>query len=182
MKFEKTKVESGGILALDLATKTGWAYGKPDKRGPTAFGSLKFKGERPAIYRELRRWLSDWIRAQPGLIVFESAAPPIWMLGRTRFATTKLLIGMCEHVEELCYERIELCDAMTSQVRAHFLGTNRIKRPEAKRLTIARCEKLGWHVANDNEADACALWHYQASLLSPEIAAGSVLMFDDRWV
>ncbi|TAI66204.1 hypothetical protein CWO89_09540 [Bradyrhizobium sp. Leo170] len=71
-------------------------------------------------------------------------------------------------------------EARVSDVRAHFLGTNRIKRKEAKVLTIDACHRLGWAPADDNAADALALWHYQASLLEPRLAVQTSPLFRRR--
>ena len=170
---------TGRILALDLATETGWAFGAP---GTTPrFGSLRFGAVgtgRAQVYRAFRVWLNNWIvMEQPELVVFESAALPMAMQGRTNANTIKMLIGMCEHTEELCHDRVELREAMASQVRAHFLGSNRFRGAEAKRLTIECCNRLGWPVANHNAADALALWHYQVCCLRPDIAARANPLF-----
>ena len=170
-------------MALDLATVTGWAYGEPDKAPD--FGSLRFAkpgASHAEVYRGMRAWLNDWI-IDSNLIVYESPAAASVMMGRTNMETLRVLIGLCEHVEELCYSRIDLREARTSDVRSHFIGTNRIKRPQAKWATMSRCHELGWKVSNDNEADACAVWHYQVCIFRPDIAAKTVPLFltGERW-
>ena len=163
---------TGNVLALDLATVTGWACGAPGET--PKFGTTRFakKGAtHPAIYRGMRSWLNQWINGKTAqLIVYESAAIPSLMLGRTTATTGRLLCGLTEHVEELCYERIELNEASVQQVRAHFIGTNRNRRKLAKQLTMDRCHELGWMVEDDNQADACALWSLQICILRPDIA------------
>jgi crossover junction endodeoxyribonuclease RuvC len=160
-----------GVLALDLATKTGWAYGAPD--GQLSFGSVRWGkagAERALIYRTYREWLCRQLdRLDVGLVVFESAAGPMVMMGRTSIHAIKLLIGLTEITEEVCFNRVELREAMASQVRAMFLGSNP-KRDVAKPMTIERCIDLGHAVEDDDEADAVALWHYQVSHLRPDLA------------
>lgn len=167
------------ILSLDLATVTGFAYGKPGSI--PQFGSIRFSppgSPRPVTYRRLRSWLNGSIeKIKPGIVIFESAAIPMVMQGRTNADTIKLLMGMCEHVEELCYERVDLREATTSEVRAHFLGTNRIKRDEAKAMTMDKCRQLGVDVTNDNEGDAVALWFYQVHHLRPDLAVKHTPLF-----
>ena len=173
---------SSKVLALDLATVTGWAYGEPGNA--PEFGSLRFaKPGAPhgEVYRGMRAWLNDWI-TDSSLIVYESPAAASVMMGKTNLDTLRLLIGLCEHVEELCYGRIDLREARVSDVRAHFIGTNKIKRADAKVATIDRCLRLGWKVDNDNEADACALWHFQICCLRPDLAVKTVPLFNPRWI
>ncbi|TAI60697.1 hypothetical protein CWO89_39310 [Bradyrhizobium sp. Leo170] len=71
-------------------------------------------------------------------------------------------------------------EARVSDVRGHFLGTNRHKRKEAKAFTIDACHRLGWAPCDDNAADALALWHYQASLLEPRLAVQTSPLFRRR--
>ncbi|MES2695095.1 MAG: hypothetical protein V4773_16600 [Verrucomicrobiota bacterium] len=170
---------SGPILALDLATSTGWAYGSPGTKH-LEFGSLRFGkpgADRAGKYRTFRTWLSMHLSTHPAeLVVFESAASATAMSGRTTMDIIKWLVGMCEHLEEFCYERVELREGKTSDVRNYFIGNNP-KREIAKAKTIEKCRSFGWNVANDDEADACALWCYQVGQLRPDLAASMTPLF-----
>jgi hypothetical protein len=172
---------SGSVLALDLATTTGWAYGKPG--AVPVFGSHRFvkKGEpRAPAYRAFRLWLDLFLSAhKTDLVVFESPALPMVMHGRTNIDTIKLLIGLAEHLEEWCYDRFELREATVSQVRAHFIGSN-MKSKIAKPMTLDRCHELDWNVETTDEADACALWSYQCCYLRPDIAVAQTPLFRAR--
>ena len=174
---------TGTVLALDLATTTGWAFGKPGAK-PT-FGHITFAkpgSSRARIYRAFRTWLEDrWnVRdAQPDLIVFESAALPMLMQGRTNADTIKALIGLTEHLEEFCYQNIELREASVQQVRAHFIGAN-IKSALAKPATVERCRQLKWMVETDDEADALALLDYQLAYLRADLAYRTTPLFQGR--
>jgi hypothetical protein len=171
---------TGTVLALDLATVTGWAFGEPGK--VPEFGTIRFGkpgGERAAAYRNFRMWLDGkWnVRdQQPELIVYESSAVPSIMAGKTNIDTIKLLIGLAEHLEEWCHNNFELREASVGQVRSHFIGRN-MKAAIAKPMTVERCRELGWNVANTDEADACALWDYQCCHLRPDLSAGSTPLF-----
>jgi len=164
---------TGNILALDLATTTGWAYGRPG--GKPNSGAVRFSkpgAGRAETYRAFLVWLTRFVAMTPcALITYESPAQPLLMMGRTNIDTIKRLIGMAENLEEWAHERIELREASVQQVRAHFIGSNRHKRDDAKRLTIQRCRDLGWDVDGDDAADACALWSYQVCCLRPDVAA-----------
>jgi hypothetical protein len=173
------------ILALDLASRTGWACGFPDDARPCA-GSVRFA--RPgvslgAIYAGCRQWLADFVVADPNvrLIVFEAPMAPQHMAGFTTAHVIRILIGLCAVVEEFAYARgYDVREAKVSDVREHFLGRNRLKRKEAKSSTIEACHRLGWSPADDNAADALALWHYQASIFDPKLALQTSPLFRRR--
>jgi crossover junction endodeoxyribonuclease RuvC len=156
----------GEILALDLATRTGWARGRPGQ-DPT-FGRILLHGDKAERYRELRAWLAPQL-SQVDRVIYESAAVPMLMMGRTNTDAIRFLIGCCEHVEELCHGVVELYEVRVSAVRVHFIGRN-LKRDLAKAQTRRRCEGLGWMVTNDDEADAAALWSYAVCLMRPDLA------------
>jgi Holliday junction resolvasome RuvABC endonuclease subunit len=50
-------------------------------------------------------------------------------------------------------------------VARHFVGNGGLKRKAKKAAVIAQCRKLGWHPADDNEADAAAVWDLMCSRL-----------------
>jgi len=159
---------TGNVLALDLASTTGWAYGKPNAKPEC--GHIRFvkPGEpRAAAYRSFRLWLDLFLSAhKASIIVFESPALPMVMHGRTNISTIKLLIGLAEHLEEWAYDRVELREATVAQVRAHFIGKN-MKSALAKPLTLRLCREMGWPAETTDDADACALWSYQCAFLTP---------------
>ena len=174
---------TGRVLALDLATVTGWAYGCPGsnpKCGHIRFG--KPNSTRATTYRAFRAWLSAMTEGAfpdlppPDLVVYESPAIPSFMGGRTNIETTRLLFGLAEHLEEFCYSRFELREATVSQVRSHFIGSN-MKAKIAKPLTLERCQDFGWEVATTDEADAAALWDYTCCWLNPQLAFRTTPLF-----
>ena len=144
---------TGSVLALDLATVTGYAFGKPGSS--PKFGHHRFAktGQpRPAAYKQFRLWLDLWCSARKtDLIVFESPAVPTYMMGQTNVGTTKLLFGLCEHLEEWAYNKIELREASVSQVRSHFIGRN-LKGAVARPITMARCHERGWKVETSDRS------------------------------
>jgi hypothetical protein len=158
------------VLALDLASTTGWAWGDAHAAAPI-FGHHRFvaRGEpRAAAYRQFRLWLDLMLSARPtGVIVYESPALPMVMQGRTNKDTLKLLMGLAEHLEEWAYDRFELREAAVQQVRAHFIGVSNLRSAAAKAMTMERCRVLGWETTTSDEADACALWDYQCSFIRP---------------
>lgn len=156
------------ILALDLARVLGWAIGTVNS-APEC-GTVPIAGPDATdakLFWCCRQYLRDFLSLRPeiGLVVFEAPLPHL-MTGKTNIRTIRRLVGLVAVTEELLYDRqIDVREARVSDVRTHFLGSNRHKRDEAKRLTIARCRQLGWKVADDNAADAAALWDYQRGIL-----------------
>lgn len=165
---------TGNVLALDIATTTGWAFGAPGTIPQFSHVTLSKGSGRPRVYRQFRAWLEQVAtKLSIDLIVFESAAAPMVMHGRTNIDTIKLLIGLTEHLEEWCYDRIDLREASVSQVRSHFIGGNH-KSKIAKAETFHRCHSLGWLVDTYDEADACALWDYQCAYLRQDLSHKSL--------
>jgi hypothetical protein len=168
----------GTVLALDLATVTGYAHGKPGT--VPKFGHIRFStpgSSRAATYRSFRFWLDDFTHHNIiDLIVYESPAIPSIMAGKTNIDTIKLLMGLAEHLEEWSYQHIELREASVSQVRSHFIGSN-MRSKIGKALTLERCRDLGWDCTTTDESDACALWDYQISFLRPDVAARTTPLF-----
>ncbi len=171
---------SGKVLALDLATMTGWAVGEPGTA--PRFGSMRFAREghsMAAHFAGCMQWLADFNAVErPRLIVFEAPIPPVFKLGKTNMDTTRWLIGLCSVVEATLYGKgFDVREASVSDVRRFFLGTGNIKRDDAKIATKRRCRELGWMVGDDNAADACALWLYQCALLDPNLAVRYTPLF-----
>jgi len=177
---------SPSILALDLASRTGWALGEPSDPRPLS-GSLRFAREGAsmgAVFSGCRQWLSRFLAENRDikLVVFEAPMTPQHMSGRTDPSVVRRLMGLCAVVEELCHSlgNFDVREARVSAVRTHFIGSNRHRRAEAKELTIAACRRLGWSPIDDNAADALALWHYQASILDPKLAIQASPLFRRR--
>ena len=164
---------TGRVLALDLATVTGFAIGVPGAN--PRCGHVRFSkpgSTRAVAFRAFRDWLDDqWGKREeiPDLVVYESPAVPSFMAGKTNIDTTRLLFGLVAHLEEWAHHKTELREATVSQVRAHFIGSN-MKAKIAKPLTLERCRDIGWEVATTDEADAAALWSFQCSWLNPQLA------------
>jgi hypothetical protein len=154
------------ILALDLATNTGFAFGDTAWLKPE-FGSIRF-GSRgasyPAIFAAALSWASErFLEWQPDRIVYEE--PLQFRGGRSRGGNDELAHGLPAIMMAVAHLRgcFEIRHATPKQIRLHFIGENP-KREVAKRKTIVRCRQVGWNVEDDNAADACALWSYACGL------------------
>ncbi|WP_354097525.1 hypothetical protein [Bradyrhizobium sp. S3.2.12] len=159
------------MLALDLASVSGWAVGEPG--GKPAHGSHRFASagaSHEAIFAGAVRWLNGILNEyDPRIVVWEAPMPTSFKTSNTN--TTTLLYGLPAVIGAVAYLRgiYDIRKASTSDVRNHFIGSNP-KRAQAKPLVVRQCIAMGWPVSDDNEADALATWHYQCSLLNPKLA------------
>lgn len=182
---------TGGLIALDVATRVGFAFGQVG--GEPEFGSRDFsdKAGTGAVVGKFRAWLNErCYTLKPDLCAFESPYVPV---ARTRFVkvgtdprgasgpppmnplTLRRLLGMVATVEACCYElRIPCREATSSEIIKFFVGKARFDggRAEKKLATIKMCAVYGWQVAgDDNAADALALFHYAEFITAPQIAS-----------
>lgn len=183
---------TGGILALDVATTTGWAYGCAG--GQPAFGHWRAgprgvaSGEALAAFRA---WLDgNCTELAPGWLVFEApyvprVAPPRI---RTRSGHTvrtlpaagppidiyvlRRLIGLCGLVEMIAAERGIPCrEAAPTEICRVFTGRGSWGgRAQKKAATQKMAALYGWAGATEDEADALALWVYAEAVLFPKAA------------
>ena len=171
------------VLALDLASVTGWAFGAPGDRpkyGSQRFASIGASHE--AIFWAAFRWMSNACEDfDPDVVVWEAPLATIFKRGSTNAATTTLLYGLPAIVGMCAYRRniFDIRKAETRDVRLHFIGSNP-KRVKAKPLVMRQCHVMGWPVTDDNQADALATWHYMCSLLEPSIAVRPLPLFGMR--
>jgi hypothetical protein len=161
------------ILALDLATVSGWAIGSPGEQprsGVICFGqSSPTHGQ---IASAAIAWFIETLTEfKPQQIVYEQPLPPNFTGGHTTLNTAMIAMGLPFLMEGIAY-RLGLFNVepvRVSDVRTFFIGGN-LKSAEAKKLTFERCVKLGFTPADDNESDALALWCYQCARVKPELA------------
>lgn len=168
------------IMALDLASTTGWAVGEPGSA--PAHGSNRFASagaSHEAVFAAALKWTSAKITDYaPTLIVWESPLPTSMKRGNTNVNTTTLLYGLPAVIGAVAYLRevYDVRKADTKSVRMHFLGENP-KRAKAKPMLMRQCRVMGWEVEDDNEADALATWHYMCSLIEPKLALRPTPLF-----
>ena len=168
------------ILALDLATTTGFAVGEP---GAVPYhGSIRFAkagASHEAIFARAAQWMNGLLVAHaPSLVVWEAPMPTSFSRGRTTSDTTTILHGLPAVIGAVAYLKgiFDIRKAETRAVRNHFIGCNP-KRAKAKPMVIRQCRAMGWDVVDDNAADACALWHYMCALIEPKLAIAPTPLF-----
>lgn len=166
-------------LALDIATRVGFAFDGPTAGMPTIGSWEAPRAERDesggysyggplAAYNRFLRWRLDEIK--PAVLVFEAPLPVVVLNTKARqFQTTshtiRLLIGFVAITECAAFEAGIDCFEKDPQSVKHYAIGNRAATKEAM---MARCRQLNWPVKNDDEADASLLWAMAKSLIDPK--------------
>jgi hypothetical protein len=176
------------ILALDLATRTGWARGIIGAGAPQS-GTVQFgnsEASNNAVFAHALSWLSTKLepKPRPDIVIVEAMLPPTAKVGHTSADSRDRLAGLHGIVRAVTYLRgiYEIHEAGVSTVRAHFIGASNLKRDEAKRQVMHRCRELGWAIDDHNAADALALWSFCASTIDPEFGISISPLFHGRTV
>lgn len=176
------------ILALDIATQCGVAYGDSADKAPTTFtvnlGSGKSNDVAATkLYRLIRARVDA---LAPDFVGIEAYQP---FKGTSANVVSRLggfhaVAGLALTLTQTKHERF-----MPASIRKGFLGRNvtsrdfqhlaKQKRKGAvKQAVIDRCNELGWRVEDDNAADAAAVWAYSCMIHDPDFtlrAAGGLL-------
>jgi len=163
------------ILALDVATRCGWARGRVGEM-PVA-GSVRFGGadaSANAVFAHCLSWLSRELEPEPrpDMVMIESLLSPDAKVGFTNRDVRDRLAGLHGVVRAVAFLRgiYTINEASVGDVRAHFIGDRTLKRAPAKREVMSRCRQLGWTATDDNAGDALALWSFAAALIDPSLA------------
>jgi hypothetical protein len=163
------------VLGLDIATTLGWARGHVDDKAPSC-GSIRFGNVRtsaPEIFGNALRWAEAYIGGtKPDIMVIEGLLSPEAMQGETSRAVRDRLCGLHGIMLGIAHncEVGEIVTASVGDVRNHFISVRSLKRAQAKAAVMAKCQALGWSVADDNQGDAAATWSYACALIDPKLA------------
>lgn len=163
------------ILALDLATKSGWAFGPADPQTRPYSGVERFKKTGASEWEAFGNaitWTHTFFKLnKPGDIVIEAPVSPV-MLAKTNVQTTRLLFGLAAVIGAVANRNgiYSINTVPSSSVRSKFIGRGNLKGDVAKKLVAEKCLKLGWideeQVNEYDRTDALALWAYRAGILS----------------
>lgn len=141
------------ILALDIATKTGWACNINGKRSGVTEFTLK-RGESPGMrFLRARSWLGELFQLLDGkidVIVYEQAH-------HRGGAATAVCVGLATEVQAFAAEHgIELMTVHTATLKKFATGNGRA----SKANMIQAAKEKEWNPVDDNEADAVLLLEY----------------------
>jgi len=168
------------ILALDIAATTGWAFSdeKTKRSGIKSFGLPL--GE---FADNFEAWLLAVIAEyQPDMIAVEAPVP---VRGKTRLDIQMRAYGAHAIVHKTCRRKgIRLENVDVGKWRKEFIGRARApalldgKKPKAhqrrawlKKAAVSECERRGWPVSSDDEADAVGVLSFASHLIATKMAA-----------
>lgn len=147
----------GKIMTFDLAANTGFAKGGPDAR--PSFGSHAFASTGDNFGRHqanVREWLTQiLIVERPALIGYEQPS----LFGLTTPATVIKLCSYASTLEELCLKEhfdIPVRQINPSKLKKFWTGKGNARKEDM----IAFARRCGFMVANHDEADSVAMWHF----------------------
>jgi hypothetical protein len=159
-----------GLLALDVATVSGWAYGAPGERplyGRYRAGKPPHEGGQ--ILAAFRGWL-NWRLAEwrPEWIVFEAPYVPHPRSPiPVDINVVRRLFAMCGIVEMTAHEHGIRCREEQSNVICKFFTGNGSwgGRANKKAATQKMAAVYGFPGVSEDEADALALFVYAEAVL-----------------
>ena len=177
------------ILALDVATVTGFARGKIG--AIPSSGSIRFDGAaaRPTdnqCFGAAVTWIVALLEQGPlpDVLIMEALLPPMAMKGETTTAVRDRLGGLHGIMRGVAhrYGVGEISTVSVGAVRSHFIGDRSLRREAAKREVLYKCQALGWPARDHNAADACAIWSFACGLIDPNWALQVSPLFRKRAV
>lgn len=167
------------VLALDLATTTGWAVHSTGMDRPF-FGSLDL----PSEVGEGALALWDFLVAQDAMHDFTHYCIEAQHIGTSKpkrdgaqrqinLETVYKLISLGATVEMYAaakrraanYSKLPaVFKAHIGTWRKHFIGAGGLPKFQAKQRCIAECEQFGWDTFDHNAAEACGILDYFLTL------------------
>jgi Holliday junction resolvasome RuvABC endonuclease subunit len=146
------------IIALDLATKTGWATNALDQVSGTIEFALK-RGESPGMrFLRCRAWLNELYRLVNGklnVLCYEQAH-------HRGGAATAVCVGLVTVAQAFAAENnVELMPVHTATLKKFATGSGRAGKADM----IAAAIERGWEPKSHDEADAQLLLDYAISEL-----------------
>lgn len=176
------------VLALDLATHTGWAFGSTEK-GIITCGTEILPSTGDLVGRfclSYRRWLRrKHAELKPDEWVFEAPILP----SKTQPITVRKLMGLCCVTEEEAeIYSIPVFEELQQRVRVYFIGTaaapkdikvTAVRKMWLKQKAMEKCESVGVKAPDHNAAEACGLLALRLSQLDPDFALKQTPLFGD---
>jgi Holliday junction resolvasome RuvABC endonuclease subunit len=150
--------DPGGILSLDLSSRTGWAYGGEDDPYPLC-GVWIMEGDTARILVGFENELEDaLVFFKPRLIMAEAPLPPTAL---SNVNVWRQQLGLAAMAEAAAFRHdIRFAENAASTIRTEVLGTARFPKGQVKPAVLAYCDRRGWKVPDHNAADACIVWEY----------------------
>lgn len=166
------------VLAMDIATKMGWALHKPGMPKPF-FGTVQFP-RTPELVGEAMEQMRQFLERQHTLhggltdVIFE--AQHVSTQKRKRkdggedirsidINVIRKLIALGAMAEWFAHCVGARCYCVhIGTWRKHFCGRGNLNREQAKMLAMDECRRLGIDPPDDNAAEACGILDYYLSI------------------
>lgn len=162
------------ILALDLATKTGWCRGVPGQPVEVGTHVLPKTGSDIGTFLNAHQ---DWLDAllltrDVSLVIYES---PILRSGNTNISTLRKLYGLAGVTEMVCVDhKVRCVEVMIQKAKKALAGHARADKAQM----MLAAERRNVAVEDDNQADAFGVfltaihegWPEHASFYDPLFA------------
>lgn len=178
------------VLGLDLSTKTGWAVFHHDdypvcgtEKLPKVYDPDDYGRRGWALMQFLERMIAKY---GPELVAFESPFIPMRpvksddILGKPSFVTTaqtlRLQITLAAVIETTCEKHgIKCVEVSSITAKKELTGDGRAE----KRDMVLAATRRGWRVADDHQADACAVALVALLCEGIEVEDGGALQASD---
>lgn len=147
---------AGNVLALDLASTTGWCMGPLGAK--PGHGAISLRGlEHVNRQAALRDWIEDTekVAGRFTAIVVEAAIVGAF----SSQDAERLTIALHGMVELWAFDaRIPFVAVAASTVRKAMLGRGSFPKGQAKPEVVRWCRAAGFEPRTDDDADAILLW------------------------
>lgn len=179
----------GPILALDLATRVGWACGRPGEYPRSGIIILKKTGEpRGVAFGNFIAWLQSKISDERSALIVKEApmALQAFRMVSSSEDNVRLQLGLHAIIEAMAQRfGVEIEDVSASTVRKHFIGqSNMGERAATKRAVVQRCHILRLmprECVDDNRADALAIHDWACAIYGRRpYGSNNLVMFGER--
>lgn len=172
------------VLALDLASRFGWAEGANGHKPICGSKRCAIEGAgTPEIFGNYTKWLSQkLINRTPDVLVYEAPLATNILRGKTNVRTSRILFGLAAITEGIAYRMgvRSIREATVNEVRRHFIGNGNLPGDQAKRAVGVRCRQLGYEIDDHNAGDAAALWDYTCSMRHASHAVKATPLFQEK--
>jgi hypothetical protein len=166
----------GIIIALDIASRTGVAEGRPGQVPRLYSVDLKkTDDEFEDTFGRAVGWIADRLYAEKqaveerNLRIVIEAPINTGNGGGTNANSLIITKGLWASISGFARaRRIMVQRAHVATVRKHFIGVGNLPGDIAKREAKRVCEAFGWSPPNLDAADAGAIWHWAAHKWNPE--------------
>lgn len=169
------------VLALDVATVSGWAFGPiVPGQGPSVSGHHRFgrEGEDdPRVWAAALVWLNQMIAVHnPTIVAIEAPINTAAPSGGSNAATLSRLIGLQAIIRAVVEIKLPVSAKLIAvqSARKLFIGHGNLPSKQAKAEVQARCIELGWldyEGMQPDRADACCLWGKACADADPDFSA-----------